>query len=204
MKGWTTEATFALVFEGRLEFVILGGKKIPCRRMQHKEPEDKRDHNMIWEECVSWVLLHQSEFWAHPLKPKKLFINNLCALWLICILKIGKVYFWNEKHLASLVVSWLLPCTSNAGGTGLVSGWGFKILHATAQPKKKMCVHAVCCIPYAPIRKALAGAGPGKDEGQQMSLELLAGESLLAQTKKYTFSPLHTRVKRCRSLRGQE
>ena len=46
--------------------------------------------------------------------------------------------------------------------------------------------------------KALAGAGP-EDEGQQMSLELLAGESLLAQTKKYTFSPLHTRVKRCRS-----
>jgi len=46
--------------------------------------------------------------------------------------------------------------------------------------------------------KPLAGAGP-EDEGQQMSLEMLAGESFLAQTKKYTFSPLHKRVKRCRS-----
>ena len=46
--------------------------------------------------------------------------------------------------------------------------------------------------------KPLAGAGP-EDEGQQVSLEMLAGETLLAQTKRYTFSPPHTRVKRCRS-----
>ena len=30
----------------------------------------------------------------------------------------------------SLVIQWLRHCASTAGGTGLIPGWGTKILHA--------------------------------------------------------------------------
>ena len=40
----------------------------------------------------------------------------------------------------SLVVQWLRLCASNAGGTGLIPGWGTKIPHAAgcAPPKKSI------------------------------------------------------------------
>ena len=37
----------------------------------------------------------------------------------------------------SLTVPWLRPCASTGGGTGLISGWGTKILHATWLGQKK-------------------------------------------------------------------
>ena len=37
----------------------------------------------------------------------------------------------------SLVVQWLRLRASNAGGMGLISGWGTKVLHATRRGQKK-------------------------------------------------------------------
>ena len=53
----------------------------------------------------------------------------------------------NQLVGTSLVVQWLRLCAPNAGGMGLVPGWGTKILHATqlGQKKKK----AKCIIPLA-------------------------------------------------------
>ena len=36
----------------------------------------------------------------------------------------------------SLVVQWLRFCAASAGGTGLIPGWGTKILHAARHGKK--------------------------------------------------------------------
>ena len=37
----------------------------------------------------------------------------------------------------SLVVQWLGLCASTTGGTGLIPGWGTRILHATWRGQKK-------------------------------------------------------------------
>ena len=41
-----------------------------------------------------------------------------------------------QRERTSLVVQWLGLCTSTAGGTGSIPGWGTKILHASLGGQK--------------------------------------------------------------------
>ena len=68
--------------------------------------------------------------------------KNVYLFGQICIVVVQTVYF-GRKALnpgvgTSLVVQWLRPQTSTAGGMGLIPGWGTKIPHAMqcAPPKK--------------------------------------------------------------------
>ena len=99
------------------------------QKKEHKEPEIRETTTWFKRSVCPGSHSIEVNFKHIPLKPKSLFINNLCVLWLICILKIGKVYFLEWK-----VNTWDFP-------GGLV----VKILHATqlSFKKKNVCTRSL-------------------------------------------------------------
>ena len=86
----------------------------------------------------------------------KLISKGLCNFWYIHkreyypVIKKNNAVLYGLYRISSkdvvfidLVVQWLRPCDPNAGGTGLISGQGTKILHTVQhhQKKKKTDIH---------------------------------------------------------------
>ena len=74
--------------------------------------------------------------WLLPCLPKKLvpIMEHFLSLWHY------QFSFWTVSfsltYRTSLVVQWLKLFTSNAGGVGLIPGWGTKIAHAAEHGQK--------------------------------------------------------------------
>ena len=74
--------------------------------------------------------------WLLPCLPKKSvpIMEHLLSLWPY------QFSFWTVSfsltYRTSLEVQWLRPFTSNAGGVGLIPGWGTKIPHAAEHGQK--------------------------------------------------------------------